>query len=308
MKNFRIPQHIQMDSISPATRLLEMRKDMYEEQEVFEKKQEAFKASEDSFKRRENELREKDLKIQESLIKFSKFLEENEMKKNKANEREEVEKKEIAIKKKKIEELDQKYEELKDKYNRVERKVEAMKEYEDFLQMVKNAHPDEYNELNDIVNRYNTLHESNQKLQKNLDELIKKKEIVSGKMANYIKEKKTQQMTITNEIGGLQKQLEVLENTKSKLQSTSEESKLKRRQEMSEIGNIVMSIDNLYNKVVSKGEKKVDTSDTKYKTFEDLIVRGEFAIEQLENIKTNIEDKQRLIARLEARNQESRFK
>ena len=57
-KNFKIPQHIQIDSISPATRLLEMRKDMYEEQEVFEKKKDAFKTSEDSFKRRENELRE----------------------------------------------------------------------------------------------------------------------------------------------------------------------------------------------------------------------------------------------------------
>ena len=101
-KNFKIPQHIQIDSISPATRLLEMRKDMYEEQEVFEKKKEAFKTSEDSFKRRENELREKDLKIQESLIKFSKYLEENEMKKSKANERKNAETNEIAKKKEEI--------------------------------------------------------------------------------------------------------------------------------------------------------------------------------------------------------------
>lgn len=63
---------------------------------------------------------------------------------------------------------------LKEKYNRVERKVEAMREYEDFLQKVKNEHPDEYNELQDIVNRYNTLYESNQKLQDNLNELNRK--------------------------------------------------------------------------------------------------------------------------------------
>jgi chromosome segregation ATPase len=213
-KSFRLPQHIQIDSISPATRLLEMRKDMYEEQEVFEKKKEAFKTSEDSFKRRENELREKDLKIQESLIKFSKYLEENEMKKNKAIERRDIELKEIARKDEEIKLLDQRYNDLQDKFHRVERKVNAMKEYEDFLQMVKNAHPDEYNELNDIVNRYNTLYESNQKLQENLNELNKEKETINVKMANYIKERKTQQMTITNEIGGLQKQLELLEAQK----------------------------------------------------------------------------------------------
>lgn len=40
----------------------------------------------------------KDLKIQESLIKFSKYLEENEMKKNKANERKGTETHEISKK------------------------------------------------------------------------------------------------------------------------------------------------------------------------------------------------------------------
>lgn len=42
---------------------------------------------EEAFKRRENELREKDLKIQESLIKFSKYLQENELKRKKAEDR-----------------------------------------------------------------------------------------------------------------------------------------------------------------------------------------------------------------------------
>ena len=99
-KNFRVPQHIQIESISPATKLLEMRKSMYEQQEVFEKKKEAFKTSEDTFKRRENELKEKDLKIQESLIKFSKYLEENELKGKKAEEKAAVE--EELIRKKKV--------------------------------------------------------------------------------------------------------------------------------------------------------------------------------------------------------------
>jgi hypothetical protein len=118
-------------------------------------------------------------------------------------------------------------------------------------------------------------------------------------------------MTITNEIGGLQKHLEVLETDKSKIQSTSEESKLKRVQEISEIGNIIMSINNLFdtvNKGTTKGDKKAENIDPKYKTFDDLTLRGEFAIEQLENIKTNIEDKQKLIAKLENRMQDSKYK
>ena len=48
---------------------------------------------EDAYKKRETELRDKDLKIQESLIKFSKFLQENELKRKKAKDKQENEQK-----------------------------------------------------------------------------------------------------------------------------------------------------------------------------------------------------------------------
>jgi len=162
-----------------------------------------------------------------------------------------------------------------------------MREYENFLQQVKNEHQDEYNELQDIVNRYNTLHESNQKLQQNLNNLNRDKEVINAEMANFIKEKKTDQMTITNEIGGLQKYLETQETEKSNSQSKDEENKLKRVQGTSEIGNIIMSVDNLYDKAKTKVDKKSENNDGKYKTFDDLAARGDFAIEQLEKIKNN---------------------
>lgn len=43
-------------------------------------------------------------------------------------------------------------------------KVWAMREYEWYLQKVMEAHPDEYNEIMDIKNRYETLFNSNDKL------------------------------------------------------------------------------------------------------------------------------------------------
>ena len=48
-----------------------------------------------------------------------------------------------------------------------------MREYENFLKKVKEENQDEYNELNDIVSRYNTLSESNKKLKDGLDNLNK---------------------------------------------------------------------------------------------------------------------------------------
>ena len=42
-KKSKIPQHLQMDTVSPATRLLEKRRVMYEVQEAFEVEKKNFK-------------------------------------------------------------------------------------------------------------------------------------------------------------------------------------------------------------------------------------------------------------------------
>lgn len=75
--------------------------------------------------------------------------------------------------------------------------------------------------------------------------------------------------------------------------------KSKRIQSTSEIGNIIMSIDNLHQKFEPKIEKKNGTQDTRLRDFNDLKFRGENAIAQLEKIQNNIIDKQKLIKRLD---------
>jgi len=42
-KKIKFPQHLQLDSVSPATRLLEKRRLMYEVQKAFEDQKEDFK-------------------------------------------------------------------------------------------------------------------------------------------------------------------------------------------------------------------------------------------------------------------------
>ena len=42
-KKIKLPQHLQLDSVSPATRLLEKRRLMYEVQKAFDDQKEDFK-------------------------------------------------------------------------------------------------------------------------------------------------------------------------------------------------------------------------------------------------------------------------
>ena len=75
-----MPQTLTLDHVSPATRLLEKRRQMFEVQEALDAQKEEFARREEAFRRREEGLRQKDLELQESLIKFNKFLQENESK------------------------------------------------------------------------------------------------------------------------------------------------------------------------------------------------------------------------------------
>ena len=81
------PHTLVLEHVSPATRLLEKRRQMFEVQESLEAQKQEFQRREEGFKRREETLKKKDLDLQESLIRFSKFLQENDSKRSRAEKK-----------------------------------------------------------------------------------------------------------------------------------------------------------------------------------------------------------------------------
>ena len=84
------PKHAQQlffDNVSPATRLLEKRRQMYEVQDALENQKQRFQKEEDNFRRREEQLRDKDLQLQHQLFRFNRFLQDNEAKRRRAQTR-----------------------------------------------------------------------------------------------------------------------------------------------------------------------------------------------------------------------------
>ena len=60
---------------------------MYEKQEEYENKKKDSRQAELEFKESEKQLRQKDADIQEQMIQFSSYLQENDRKKQKADEK-----------------------------------------------------------------------------------------------------------------------------------------------------------------------------------------------------------------------------
>lgn len=78
-----------------------------------------------------------------------------------------------------------------------------MKKYEMYLENVRDSHPDEYQELQDILSRYKTLKSSNVKLSQNLTLLERELDDLKNTVTKYEKDMNTDIMSLNNDIANL---------------------------------------------------------------------------------------------------------
>jgi uncharacterized protein YlxW (UPF0749 family) len=68
------------------------------------------------------------------------------------------------------------------------------------ITIVKEQNPDEFQELHDILSRYQTLKASNERLQENQKRFTEEIDTLNRQIASYTKEMNTQKMTLNNKI------------------------------------------------------------------------------------------------------------
>ena len=165
-KDKALPSATQLDNVEPATRLLEKRRLMYENQEKYMNKKKEFQQAEIHFRTKEKELREQDQSIQESLISFAAYLDVNQktIKKSEDN----IAKLEAhnKDKRKQIEGQRAKFEILKHQHASMTVEIKEVEIYQKFLEKVREENSDEYSEINDVLSRYKVLTSSRKDLEK----------------------------------------------------------------------------------------------------------------------------------------------
>ncbi len=166
----------------------------------------------------------------------------------------------------------------------IERKELAIKKYEMFLEEVKVQYPDEFTEMTDILNRYETLKKTNgnlvdenQKLQEELDSL-------TNDTAVYEKDKTNETLRLNNEIAELQKELEKTEDEKNRRQKEIEDRIKNNRIQSKQLSQIVMAINNLYWKCKEQRkvlQLRIENEGTELEPFSDTLGSLGRADEQL---------------------------
>ena len=110
------------------------------------------------------------------------------------------------------------------------------------------AHPDEYSEISDIKNRYETLFNSNDKLRQEQQNIELEYEREKAETNEYQKRINAEIMALTNDTQSQQEEFNKIEDKKSQIKSEEEDNQKKKLDKTSELGMILMAINNLYNK------------------------------------------------------------
>jgi len=247
-RNKNLPQTLTLDHVSPATRLLEKRRQMFEVQEALDAQKEEFARREDAFRRREEALRKKDLELQESLIKFNKFLQENESKRNRAIKRAADEKKQRELKEVEIEKLTQQYLTKKEDETTMKQQVSQNIKYQQFLTDVVEyvqGSSEDFPEVVDLLNRHKTLRDANDDLNQRQGDQDRENDEKRHYFSQVTKDRANEVLNRNNEIAMLQKHLESCSVGTLEMQQNVDTSIKGMSNKILLLGQMLASIENL---------------------------------------------------------------
>lgn len=291
------PQQLIFENVSPATRLLEKRRLMYEVEDALEAQKSRFAQEEEAFQKKEVQLRAKDLQLQQQLIKFNKFLQDNEAKRRRAETRAQEEQGQIKQREEEISSLQKKLDESQNLCLELEEDVLKNLKYEEFLELVKET-SDDYSEIQDLVTRFETLEIAHKDLMDSQQNFEAGNEILRNEFQTYKKSKGMEILAFTNKTAALQAELEDVEKQALHLESLAESTRLEESQQSLHLGQIIMSVDNLFQRCISKRPniQHANELDEKEQVVQAIrnadsyVPKVRYAVKQLDVIKAYMKD------------------
>eukprot|EP00049_Salpingoeca_infusionum_P010341 m.175736 g.175736 ORF g.175736 m.175736 type:complete len:319 (-) comp14622_c0_seq5:167-1123(-) len=174
----QMPQDI-LSQTTPATQLLEKKKELEEVEDALEAQKEDFKVRMESLQQRRAELERKEYQLQENLLKFDRFLKENDARRERAELKTKQETKLADERESEMQALQQRLRLLHEARERQREIIRRYQKFEDFLKRVLQQ-SGEYEEVFELMDRHATLVATNSDLkerekrnQKMMDEMKK---------------------------------------------------------------------------------------------------------------------------------------
>jgi len=287
-----------MEHVSPATRLLEKRRTMFEVNEQLEKQKQEFERQQEALRIRQEEHHRKENVLSDQLTKFNKYCQENDAKTNRAGKRLDEEKQQCELKDQQIKRHENDLEEQSRDKAELDAQVGQNIKYQKYLERVVDFVSEDYGEIAEILNRHKTLKSANEDLKARQKDTSTENEEKRAEFSLNVKEGTNLILNFNNEIARKQKELEQCEARRIGLQNDVDNAVRHDSDKKSELGMILMAVQNLVqrcekrNKGVRRRRKNEEVTSSKT-TKADMERKGEKAQRDLTTIQqylSNYED------------------
>jgi chromosome segregation ATPase len=193
--------------LTPATRLLEKRREMQEIESALSSQKEEFQLKMEALHQRREELNKKEYQLKESLLRFDKFLKENDSKRARADVKTGMERSAKEEKMREMLRLIQEHEDLKK--SRAHQKVVLTHHviFQDYLDTVLEK-TDEFGEIREFLARHDTLTQTNTDLVERQLKNVEEIEHHKGRLVKFTEEKNNEILSYNNALASLQRELD----------------------------------------------------------------------------------------------------
>lgn len=230
---------------------------MREVDDALEFMKEEFQSRMQACEERQREFERKQNDMKEQVTRFEKFINENDAKKQRAEMKARVEHRQCEQNEQKIQQLKKELHRDEELRNQREEELDRLKKYKDYLDSTVEASEEEYEEINDVLNRYKTLEDANQDLQKTVSEGEHIIDNLRQEVLMLTRETQNQILVHNSEIHGYQKNVESLRSTALQLDFERENLERDTNDKSRQSGQVVMSIKNLYGRCLQSMKSKV---------------------------------------------------
>lgn len=249
------------DHLTPATRLLEKRREMTEVEQALAAQKEEFQMKMESLQQRREELERKEYQLKESLLKFDKFLKENDSKRARAVKKANDEREMKKTKDKEINRLRDETSLFTCDKDKLQKRLEKHVIFQKYMERVLET-GEEFHEIRDIIARYDTLTATHEDLldreQINQDSVERQRQ----KLMKYTEEKNNEILGYNNQLSNLQTRLDRAQSEAVKWESQWTRIKNTAAKKTLLLGRIKMATHNLYQLVKRHQKQTAQAEDT----------------------------------------------
>ncbi|KAI3378549.1 hypothetical protein SNEBB_003427 [Seison nebaliae] len=243
--------------LTPATRLLEKRREMADVEAALNAQKEEFRMKMEGIQQRKEDLDRKEVRLKEDVAKFDQYLKENDAKRTRALKKAEDERELQNQKTAEIDKLSETINQLLVKRDLIADKLEIGRSFNDFMERVLEE-SDEFQEVREIIARYETLKTNEAELRTHLQkhvqealmEIDEKNEDTIKSMRNVystnIEKANNTLLSMNNKISKLQSKLDIARNKSHKWESAWNRIQATAAEKTLLLGQIKMATRSLY--------------------------------------------------------------